>query len=79
MIEASSARLMLPPDDAPLNKKVLEGGSEQSLPLTIAHPRASSLGHVRRGYPFILSHEVSRGVLYAFQSALGYSLMLAVM
>lgn len=79
MLDVSSTRLMLPPDDTSLSKKVLEEGSEESLPQAIAHPRPNSVSHVRRGYPFILSHEVSRGVLFAFQSALGYSLMLAVM
>lgn len=37
------------------------------------------LGAVRTSAPFIVTHDVSRGILHAVHSAIQYALMLAIM
>lgn len=78
MYEVSSIRITLP-DDVSLDEASMKEGTKQSPSQPVVCARLNSLGHIRRAAPFILSHEVARGVMYACQAALGYTLMLAVM
>jgi len=43
------------------------------------HTKASTLHHRRTSPPFILAHDLPRGIVHIIQSALSYALMLAVM
>lgn len=68
----------------PASEKSVEcGGSEASLAAVASPPvsgaAALRLASIRTSAPFILSHDLSRGVLHAMQSAISYALMLAVM
>ncbi|GJJ09434.1 hypothetical protein Clacol_003656 [Clathrus columnatus] len=73
-------RVVLPVDNVSLHEKPLRlENNNPSSPQPLIRARVNSLAFLQRAHPFILSHEVVRGFTYACQSALGYSLMLAVM
>jgi len=80
MNEKSLIQVVLPANDFSLHEKSLQlEYNGPSPPRPVVRARVNSLASLRRAYPFILSHEVARGFTHACQSALGYSLMLAVM
>lgn len=68
----------------PAAEKVVEEGRSSlddapSPPVTLRGGVAPRVASVRTSAPFILSHDLSRGILHAVHTAIQYALMLAIM